>query len=126
VAGARADAVHLGLSDALPPEAIRSSIMSILIDSYGAVYYIDPISANGDIAHVLIGGRPEPGETYQQAIIREAAEKTGAVIEPIAIIGIAIFINVSPALQKQIVCTEIQRIKVWLDAHPARQACVPI
>jgi 8-oxo-dGTP pyrophosphatase MutT (NUDIX family) len=48
------------------------------------------------IAHLLIGGRPEAGETYREAIIREAAEETGYVIEPQAIVGYRHFHQLEP------------------------------
>lgn len=79
--------VRLGLADALPPEIVRSSIMTFLVDMQSAIYYLAPMYYPADIAHLLIGGRPEPGESYYEAIIREAGEETGYRIEPLAILG---------------------------------------
>jgi 8-oxo-dGTP pyrophosphatase MutT (NUDIX family) len=49
-----------------------------------------------NISHLLIGGRSEPGETYREAVIREAAEETGYVIEPLVIIGYRHFHHLQP------------------------------
>lgn len=34
------------------------------------------------------GGRVEPGETSREAVIRELAEETGLVVEPVAVAGV--------------------------------------
>lgn len=92
--------VHLGITDTLPPEAVRSSIMTVLVDVYGAVYYLTPMNRHDDISRLLIGGRPEPGETYRAAVIRETAEETGYVVEPLAIVGYRHFHQLEPRSPK--------------------------
>src|SRR5579859_6093237 len=48
------------------------------------------------------GGRPEPGETPEQAARREAREETGAVLGPLRALGL--FVLTDPATQtRQIV-----------------------
>jgi 8-oxo-dGTP pyrophosphatase MutT (NUDIX family) len=64
------------------------------------VLFLYPSTPNGSIAHVLIGGRPEPGETPEQTIIREVGEETGWEVEPIQMIGFRHFFHLEPRSEK--------------------------
>lgn len=88
--------VRLGLADVLPPEGVRSSIMTILLDSQNAVYYQTPMVQPADIAHLLIGGRPGRNETFRDTIIREVGEETGYHSIPFAVLGYRHFHQLDP------------------------------
>lgn len=78
---------RLCLASSLPPLEWSSSVLAIVARADGAVLFIHPEAPSGSIAHVLIGGRPEPGESPEQTVRREVAEETGWVVEPEKLIG---------------------------------------
>jgi ADP-ribose pyrophosphatase YjhB (NUDIX family) len=78
---------RLALADELPPPHVRSSSLGIVVGSGGAVLFAHPEQPTGTIAHVLIGGQPEPGETPEQTLVREVGEESGWVVAPLALIG---------------------------------------
>ena len=87
---------RLCLASSLPPPACISSILGIVVRADGAVVFIDPASASGSIAHVLVGGRSRPGEAPEATLRREAAEETGWHVEPIRIVGFRHFRQLGP------------------------------
>lgn len=85
---------RLCLASSLPPASCRSSITGIVTRPDAKVVFIDPANASGTIAHVLIGGRPEPGETPEATLRREVAEETGWHVDPVTVIGFRQFRHV--------------------------------
>ncbi|HWB54476.1 MAG TPA: NUDIX hydrolase [Tepidisphaeraceae bacterium] len=88
--------VRLCLGSTLPPAEVSSSILAIVVNSCQQVLFLHPSTPNGSIAHVLIGGRPEPGEKPEQTIVREVGEETGWQIEPGRMIGFRHFFHLEP------------------------------
>jgi ADP-ribose pyrophosphatase YjhB (NUDIX family) len=88
--------VRLGLGSTLPPAAVSSSILAIVFDSHRRVLFLHPSEQTGSIVQLLIGGRPEPGETPEQTAAREVAEETGWKIEPVRMIGFRHFFHLEP------------------------------
>lgn len=87
---------RLCLASSLPPLACRSSILGIVTRSDDKVLFINPAGASGTIAHVLIGGRPESGETPEETLRREVGEETGWRIQPNGIVGFRHFRHLGP------------------------------
>lgn len=87
---------RLCLASSLPPPECMSSILGIVTHSNRSVLFINPANATGTIAHLLFGGRPEPGETPEETLRREVAEETGWQIEPRKIIGFRHFRHLGP------------------------------
>jgi len=58
--------------------------------------FVDPENPTGTIAHVLLGGRPQPGETPEETLQREVAGETGWRAEPKAVIGFRHFRHLGP------------------------------
>jgi 8-oxo-dGTP pyrophosphatase MutT (NUDIX family) len=85
--------VRLCLGASLPPAAVSSSVLAIVVNSHRQVLYLHPSTPSGSIAHVLIGGRPEPGETPEQSVTREVGEETGWQVKPIRMIGFRHFFH---------------------------------
>lgn len=88
--------VRLSLADTLPPASVSSSILNIVINRDRQVLFLYPADITGTIAHLLIGGRPESGETPEQTAIREVAEETGWRITPAKLIGFRHFFHLEP------------------------------
>jgi 8-oxo-dGTP pyrophosphatase MutT (NUDIX family) len=87
---------RLCLASSLPPLECTSSILAIVTRSDGVVLFINPAEASGTIAHVLFGGRSEPGESPEETLRREVAEETGWQIEPTKIVGFRHFRHLGP------------------------------
>lgn len=87
---------RLCLASSLPPPACLSSIVGIVTRPDAKVVFIDPPHASGAIAHVLIGGRPEPGETPEETLRREVVEETGWHVVPAAVVGFRHFRHLGP------------------------------
>ena len=66
------------------------------MNSRRQVLFLYPSTPNGSIAHVLIGGRPEPGETPRQTVVREVGEETGWQVDPVQMIGFRHFFHLEP------------------------------
>lgn len=79
--------VRLSLAKTLPPAHVSSSILSIVLDANRKVLFLRPSKRSGNISHLLVGGRPEPGETPNDTAIREVGEETGWRINPLGMIG---------------------------------------
>jgi 8-oxo-dGTP pyrophosphatase MutT (NUDIX family) len=92
--------VRLSLASTLPPADVSSSILAIVLNSDRQVLFLHPSTPSGSIAHVLIGGRPENGETPPQTATREVGEETGWRIEPIRMIGFRHFFHLEPWVEK--------------------------
>lgn len=92
--------VRLSLGSILPPADVSSSILAIVMNSCRQVLFLHPSTPSGSIAHVLIGGRSEPGETPEQTAIREVGEETGWQVEPIRMIGFRHFFHLEPRSEK--------------------------
>jgi ADP-ribose pyrophosphatase YjhB (NUDIX family) len=92
--------VRLCLASTLPPAHVSSSILAIVLNSYRQVLYLYPATPSGSIAHVLIGGRPESGETHEQTVTREVGEETGWYVQPIRMIGFRHFFHLQPRSEK--------------------------
>jgi 8-oxo-dGTP pyrophosphatase MutT (NUDIX family) len=88
--------VVLSLATALPPAHVSSSILSIVLDTDERVLYLRPTERTGSIHQTLIGGRPNPGDTPEQPIIREVGEETGWLVQPIRMIGFRHFFQLEP------------------------------
>jgi len=92
--------VRLCLGSILPPANVSSSILAIVINIRRQVLFLYPSTPNGSIAHVLIGGRAEPGEMPEQTVIREVGEETGWQVEPLGMIGFRHFFHLEPRSEK--------------------------
>lgn len=88
--------VRLSLAKKLPPTHVSSSILSVVVDSMQRVLFLWPSEKSGNISQLLIGGRPEPGETPEETAIREVGEETGWRIKPIQMIGFRHFFHLEP------------------------------
>ena len=88
--------VRLCLATSLPPAHVSSSILAIVLNTDRQVLYLWPATPTGSIAHLLIGGRPQPGETPEATAIREVGEETGWRITPHRMIGFRHFFHLEP------------------------------
>jgi 8-oxo-dGTP pyrophosphatase MutT (NUDIX family) len=79
--------VRLCRATVCPPSEVRSSILAIVVRNENEVLFVHPHKPSGGIAHLLIGGRPELGETPEQTLIREVAEESGWLVRPHRIVG---------------------------------------
>ena len=92
--------VRLSLATTLPPAHVSSSILAIVLDPDRRVLFLWPSKPSGSIAHILIGGRPEPGETPEETAMREVGEETGWRIAPRRMIGFRHFFHLEPRSAK--------------------------
>ena len=92
--------VRLSLGSALPPPRVSSSILAIVFNAQRQVLFLNPSRPNGSISHVLIGGRPESGETPEQTAIREVGEETGWRVKLARMIGFRHFFHLEPRSEK--------------------------
>jgi 8-oxo-dGTP pyrophosphatase MutT (NUDIX family) len=88
--------VRLNLAKTLPPAGVSSSILSIVLNRDREVLFLYPTEVTGSIAHLLIGGRPQAGESPEDTVIREVAEETGWLIKPARMIGFRHFFHLEP------------------------------
>jgi ADP-ribose pyrophosphatase YjhB (NUDIX family) len=88
--------VRLCLASSQPPDAWRSSILGIVALADETVLFLQPAEPSGTIAHVLVGGRPEPGESPEETLRREVAEETGWLVEPVGLVGFRHFHHLGP------------------------------
>ena len=88
--------VRLSLCGTLPPANVSSSVLAIVLRGDGRVLFLHPDNPSGGIAQLLPGGRPEPGESPEQTVIREVGEETGWQIEPLGMIGFRHFFHLEP------------------------------
>ncbi|MEO6044749.1 MAG: NUDIX domain-containing protein [Tepidiformaceae bacterium] len=87
---------RLSFAAALPPIEVRSSVLGIVMRSDEQVLFIHPEQPSGDIAHVLIGGRPNPNESVEQTLIREVGEESGWLVTPHRLLGFRHFRHLGP------------------------------
>ena len=92
--------LRLALATTLPPAHVSSSILAIVMAPDRRVLCLWPEDMSGSIAHLVIGGRPEPGETPGLTATREVAEETGWRIRPIRMIGFRHFFHLEPRSEK--------------------------
>ena len=92
--------VSLSLASILPPVEVASSVLSIVLNSNGQVLSVWPPNPDGNIAHMVIGGRAEGTETPPETAIREVGEETGWRIEPVRMIGFRHFFHLEPRSDK--------------------------
>lgn len=88
--------VRLSLAETLPPAHVSCSILAIVLDAHQKILFLWPSKRSGNISHLLIGGRPEPGETPRETAIREVGEETGWRINPLGMIGFRHFFQLEP------------------------------
>ena len=87
---------RLCLGTELPPAEVRSSILGIVFRGENEVLFFHPETPSGDIAHFIIGGRPEAGETPEETLIRELGEESGWRVRPRSIVGFRHFRHLGP------------------------------
>ena len=92
--------VRLSLASKLPPAEVSSSILAIVLNAKEEVLYLWPTQKTGTIAHVLIGGRPQRGETPEETAIREVGEETGWRVRPLRMIGFRHFFHLEPCTEE--------------------------
>ena len=92
--------VRLSLANKLPPAEVLSSILAIVLNAKEEVLYLWPTQRTGSIAHILIGGRPQCGETPEETAIREVGEETGWCVRPLRMIGFRHFFHLDPWTEK--------------------------
>jgi ADP-ribose pyrophosphatase YjhB (NUDIX family) len=77
----RGGQIHLDLdcylTEPAPPDSLVTSARCIVLAGDSVLVMSNP---GGE--HILPGGRREPGETPEQAVIREVREETGLIIQP--------------------------------------------
>ena len=92
--------VRLSVADSLPPAAVSSSILAIVMNAQRQFLYLWPSQPSGSISHFLIGGRPEGNETPEETAVREVGEETGWQIRPLQMIGFRHFFHLEPRAEK--------------------------
>ncbi len=88
--------VRIGLANEPPPSEVSSSVLAIVFDKQSRFLFLGTGERSGNISHFLVGGRSEPGETGEQAVMREVGEETGWVIRTHGIIGYRHFHQTEP------------------------------
>lgn len=88
--------VRLSLATTLPPVSMSSSVLAMVFNADRQVLYLYPEDRTGSIAQLLIGGRPQAGESPEETVIREVAEETGWRVSPIRQIGFRHFFHLEP------------------------------
>lgn len=92
--------VRLGSASELPPHSVSSSILAIVLNEALEVLFLYPEERCGSISQILIGGRPEAGETVFETITREVQEETGWTVLPVEVIGYRHFHQTAPRSEK--------------------------
>lgn len=62
-------------------------IAGAVVAHEGRVLLVRRAVPEGDLVWQVSAGKVEPGESPEQAAVREALEETGVVVEPLAVIG---------------------------------------
>jgi 8-oxo-dGTP diphosphatase len=70
-----------------PPADVVPCVGAIITDAAGRLLLIKRAHEPGKGLWSIPGGRIEPGETDEQAVIREVREETGLVVRPGPLIG---------------------------------------
>lgn len=78
---------RIGLSPVYPPQALVSSVLTIIFDTANKVVFLYPITPTNNISHVLVGGRASGFESPKETLIREVGEELGIDVEPLQVIG---------------------------------------
>ena len=88
--------VRIGLADEAPPAHVASSVLAIVLDDQRRVLFLWPAQRSGNISHLLVGGRPKPGESAEATATREVGEETGWQVETAELIGYRHFHQLEP------------------------------
>lgn len=68
------------VGDELPPRRLVGSVRAVVLRG-------DEVLAVGEHPVLCVGGRPEPGETIEQTLHREATEESGWRVRSLGVIG---------------------------------------
>jgi ADP-ribose pyrophosphatase YjhB (NUDIX family) len=71
----------------VPPDRVVPCVGAIVTDAAGRLLLIRRGHEPGKGLWSLPGGRVEPGETDEQAVVREVSEETGLVVRPARLVG---------------------------------------
>ena len=69
------------LSDELPPRQSIGSVRAVVLRGD------EVLLVHSGVPILSIGGRCEPGETLEEALLRECGEESGWLVSPLAVIG---------------------------------------
>jgi ADP-ribose pyrophosphatase YjhB (NUDIX family) len=82
-------------ADELPPLGLVTSVRCILLRA-NTVLALARAPADRDEAHIVPGGRREPGETPEQTMRRELLEETGWEVGAARLLGVVVFRHQAP------------------------------
>lgn len=92
--------LRLALATHLPPLLVSSSILAVVFNCHSQVLFLWPTERSGSIAHILIGGRSQPGETPNATVVRELGEETGWRVKPGCMVGYRHFFHLEAQQEK--------------------------
>lgn len=90
--------VQIGLADEPPPPELLSSVLTIVFTPDGKALYLEDENDLGLISRFLVGGRTQGQESLVETIVREVAEETGWIVQPLALIGYRHFEQLDPMI----------------------------
>lgn len=101
---------HPEASDDVQPTIQVSAV--VLRDDQGRVL---TVRKRGTTRFMFPGGKREPGESFEQAAVREAAEEVGIVLEPEQLVPIGTFTTAAAN-------EDGHQVQAWVFEHPRVQA----